>query len=207
MAKIFNIQRFCLHDGPGIRTTVFFMYCPLHCAWCHNPECNKWDFGQDITTSEILGVVLKDKKYYDNSGGGITVSGGEPLAQFDSLLDLLISAKEKGLHTTIETCGFAETRHFSALLPYVDLFLYDYKETDGEKHKEFTGQDNELILQNLDFLYENGAEIQLRCPIIPGYNDSAEHFAAIDAMREKYPRMPEPEQLPYHNLGEGKKFM
>lgn len=255
---IFNIQKFCVNDGPGIRTTVFLKGCPLKCAWCHNPEsqssepeimfykdkcvncercaavckngchifiggthiferekcvkcfeCTKTGCealekaGREISADEVLDEVLKDKIFYDNSGGGITLSGGEPLYQFEFSLEILKKVKENGLHTAVETCGFAADR-IKEISKYVDLFLFDYKETNDELHKKFTGVGNDVILKNLSLLNDMGKSIILRCPIIPGCNDRKEHFKGICAAANEFEHILHIELEPYHPLGESK---
>ena len=258
--SVLDIQRFSLHDGPGIRTTIFLKGCPLNCIWCCNPEsqsprselsydvskCNhcglcitecpndvfalannrlsvdslSCDFCGDCTTvceSEALKIygyplspaaiikeTLKDRTFYEASGGGITLSGGECMMQPVFVLELLKAAKSEGLHTCIETCGFAQEANFAKILPYTDLFLFDFKMADQHKHKAYTGQSNELILRNLEFLNSNGAEIILRCPIIPGVNDTLEHFDHIAALYHKLKGIKKVEVLPYHNFGDHK---
>ena len=236
---IFNIQRFCVNDGPGIRTTVFLKGCPLSCVWCHNPESQRFepeilfykdkctgcgrckcvtaadrDFvcfngakeicGKTVSADEVTAEVLKDKPFYENSGGGVTLSGGEPLAQYDFSLELLKKAKENGIHTAIETCGYAEKSKILEIAKYVDLFLFDCKETDQELHKEYTGFDNKIILDNLKALSDAGSKIILRCPIIPGFNDRAEHFKGISETAEKFIGIEHIEIEPFHPLGESK---
>ncbi len=257
---VLDILRFSLHDGPGIRTTVFLKGCPLNCDWCHNPEskaykpqlsfdssrctncmecipacgaralsqsgdklavnfdlCNACGdcvqacpadalkvYGRLRTVDDVMSVVLKDLPFYKRSGGGLTISGGEPMAQFEFTLELLKAARRYGIHTCIETSGHAPTRNFARLLGCVDLFLYDYKETDPADHKRTTSVSNSLILDNLEFLYSEAANIILRCPIIPGVNDTREHFAGIRALRRKYPKLLAVEIMPYHNMGKGK---
>jgi len=254
---LFDIHRFSLHDGPGIRTTVFLKGCPLSCKWCHNPEsqlykpqisfnserCNNcFDcvevcpanalqiindklllqyhlcdscgdcvpvcakdalkiYGYKLNTEEVIKIVLKDKEYFKNSDGGITISGGEPMTQFLFTKGLLVLAKQNDVHTCIETCGFAPSEKYLELMGLVDLFLYDYKETDSSKHKSFTGVSNELILKNLDLLYNSGANIILRCPIIPGINDSEKHVNGIKYLYTKYPHLIGIELMAYHNIG------
>ena len=257
--RIFNIQHFSLHDGPGIRTTVFFKGCPLNCIWCHNPEgidhkialsfdilkcigclacvkkcpavhktgenghfLNRKEckicggcagvcvthalemVGRDLSAEEILPELLQDRPFYENSGGGVTISGGEPVLQGDFLLDLALSLKKENIHVALETSGFCDFKTFLPLLPYVDLFLYDYKETNPELHKKFTGVTNELILENLEKLYDQRAKIFLRCPVIPGLNDRDDHFQGIADLLKKYPDIEGVELLPYHNLGYSK---
>ena len=236
---IFNIQRFCVNDGPGIRTTVFLKGCPLSCVWCHNPESQRFepeilfykdkctgcgrcvgitaadrDFvcfngakeicGKTVSANEVTAEVLKDKPFYENSGGGVTLSGGEPLAQYDFSLELLKMAQENGIHTAVETCGYAERSKILEIAKYVDLFLFDCKETDPELHKEYTGFDNKIILENLKALSDAGSKIILRCPIIPGFNDRAEHFKGISEIADKFSGIEHIEIEPFHPLGEGK---
>lgn len=236
---IFNIQKFCVNDGPGIRTTVFLKGCPLSCLWCHNPEsqaaekeilfyadqcvgCGRCsgitaensDFicfhgakeicGKVVSTEEVLREVLKDKIFYDNSNGGMTLSGGEPLYQFAFSLELLKKAKENGLHTAIETCGFASPEKIKQIAAYTDLFLFDYKETDSELHKKFVGVNNEIIISNLKLLDRLSKKIILRCPIIPGYNDRTEHFDGICRLANELTSILHVELEPYHSLGENK---
>lgn len=257
---VFDIQRFSLNDGPGIRTTVFLKGCPMKCLWCHNPESQSFKpqlsfnaekctdclecvracpsgvhknvnekhniifelcslsgecikacpsdalkiLGSQSSVDEIISEVLKDELYYKNSIGGITISGGEPLAQFEFTKALLIASKEAGLHTCVDTCGFAKQEYFEEILPYTDLFLFDYKATNPFNHKKLTGTDNKLVLDNLDFLYEKNASIILRCPLIPGINDSREDLERIAAMGNKYPMLKEINLLPYHPFGKDK---
>ena len=236
---VFNIQRFCVNDGPGIRTTVFLKGCPLSCVWCHNPESQRFepeilfykdkctgcgrckcvtaadrDFvcfngakeicGKTVSANEVTAEVLKDKPFYKNSGGGVTLSGGEPLAQYDFSLELLKKAKENGIHTAIETCGYAEKSKILEIAKYVDLFLFDCKETDQELHKEYTGFDNKIILDNLKALSDAGSKIILRCPIIPGFNDRAEHFKGISEIAGKLSGIKHIEVEPFHPHGESK---
>ncbi len=260
---VFNIQKFSVNDGPGIRTTVFLKGCPLNCLWCHNPEskhvqpelmyaphkcvscgkcqplcpngchtmkdgvhffdrtscigcgaCTTYCYnealslaGETKSVSEVIAEVMKDKPFYDNSGGGITLSGGEPMLQFDFTLALLKAAKEEGLHTAIETCGYAKVEQYREILPYVDLFLFDYKETDREKHRTFTGVYPDRIRECLAFLNENGASIILRCPIIPTLNDREEHLLGIAETANTYSAIREINIEPYHPLGNGKSEM
>lgn len=259
--RIFDIQRFSIHDGPGIRTAVFLKGCPLHCQWCHNPEsispepllgfspekcvacascaavceekaiaynregkavlnralcsvCGKCAqacapqafqmLGRDANVEEVIEVVLRDREYYAASGGGVTFTGGEPTWQPEFLQALLEAAKRAGLHTAIETSGFAAWAVFEKLLPATDLFLWDYKETDPGLHKAFTGQPNQMILANLRQLHDHGARIRLRCPMIPEYNARKEHLDGIAQTALSLPRLEGVELLPYHRLGRAK---
>lgn len=257
---IFDIQKFALHDGPGIRTAVFLKGCPLRCVWCCNPEsqqlrpqlsyirekcsgCNRCvhscalaslkpsndklsvDFngcsacgdcigectenalkiyGYRMEAWTIINEVLKDRDYFKNSGGGITLSGGEAMVQFEFALEILSIAKKNGLHTAIETSGYAQTSRFERIMPYVDLFIYDYKHTGNELHSRYTGVDQELILENLEFLYASKAQILVRCPVIPEINDTPEHFAGITNISRKYPNLQGIEILGYHDYGMAK---
>ncbi len=237
--EIFNIQKFCVNDGPGIRTTVFFKGCPLRCEWCHNPEsqtqekqimfypdkcsgCGRCrnltadnsDFicfnnakeicGKTVLSDYVIDEVMKDYEFYKNSGGGITLSGGEPLFQFEFALDILKKAKENDLHTAIETCGFADSDKIKQIAEYTDLFLFDFKESNPELHKTYTGVDNILIKKNLYLLNELKKDIILRCPVIPGYNDRKENYDKICELANTLTSIIGIEIEPYHAFGENK---
>lgn len=236
---IFNIQRFCVNDGPGIRTTVFLKGCPLSCVWCHNPESQsaapgilfyrdkctgcgrcrdltaddtafvcfhgaKEICGKTVDSEDVIALVRKDKVFYDASNGGMTLSGGEPLFQPEFTLALLKSAKENGIHTAIETCGFANTGIVREAAAFTDLFLFDYKETNPVLHRKFTGADNRRILDHLALLNELEKPVILRCPIIPGYNDREDHFLGISETANRFDCIEHVEIEPYHSLGTGK---
>lgn len=253
---IFNIQRFSIHDGPGIRSTVFLKGCPLNCLWCHNPEskqvqqqlsfqhkncagckvcekvctqkvhtfshnmhhidftkciacgkcidyCNKKALeliGYAISVDEIIEEVLKDRVYYETSGGGITLSGGEPLLQYEFSLAILKEAKTNHLHTCIETSGFCSQNVLKSIIPYTDMFLFDFKLSDEILHKKYTGVSLQPIIKNLQFLNKNGASVVLRCPIIPEINDFEEHFRMIAELSQML-CISQVELMPYHTLG------
>lgn len=213
---VFDIQRAALHDGPGVRTVIFLKGCYLRCQWCHNPE--SWSpepqtavqpdssgqyrtFGRTMSVDDVMQIVLRDRVYYETSGGGVTLSGGEPTLQFAFCKALLQASREQGITICLDTSGHDKQEDFEELLPLVDLFLYDYKLTSPELHLRWTDAGNELILRNLDFLYQSGAAILLRCPILPGINDSQEHLEGIAALCRKYPGLRGVEILPYHDIG------
>ena len=160
--------------------------------------------GRDVTVGEALAEVLKDKPFYETSGGGMTLSGGEPLMQIDFTEALLRAARGAGLNTCVETCGFAEHGRFERVTDWTDLFLYDLKETDPARHEEFTGAPLAPILRNLRALHDAGAAVLLRLPVVPGCNDRAEHFRAVAALVRDLPRLRGVEIMPYHRLGESK---
>ena len=257
---VFDIQRFSIHDGPGIRTTVFLKGCPLRCLWCHNPEsqdpgreisysetrcigcgrcvevcptgshtlengvhlfdresCTRCgtcaeacysnaleSVGRRMNVTEVLEEVLRDEPFYKTSGGGMTLSGGEPLAQFEFSRQLLAAAKKSGLHTAIETSGYAPVGRLSELIELVDLFLFDIKESDTKLHSIYVGVVTDLIQRNLTDLDRCGAQIVIRCPIIPGLNDRSDHFRGIAEVANRLDHLEEIHVLPYHPLGRDK---
>ena len=177
----------------------------IGCGACVPVGCEALELcGRERSVEDVLAEVLADRVYYEQSGGGMTVSGGEPTADIDFTEALLRAAKDADLHTAVETCGYTTEENLRRLLPVTDLFLFDYKETDPEKHREFTGVDNARILENLRFLSEAGAKIILRCPLIPGYNARPEHLRGIAAIAEELPGILHVELEPYHALGSGK---
>ena len=214
--RIFNIQRFSLHDGPGIRTIVFFKGCAMRCAWCCNPESQRREIesiiekgkektvGYDVSVADIMPEILSDLPYYRRSGGGVTLSGGEVLCQADFARELLKSCKEAGLHTAIESASSLSFSEIEKLLPYLDLYLMDIKHVDEKKHKEYTGVDNRLILENARRIASSGVELIIRTPVIPGFNDTAEEIKAISKFASSLPGVKEHHLLPYHRLGTDK---
>lgn len=273
--KIFDLQRWSLHDGPGIRTNVFFKGCPLRCQWCSNPESQENCFelaffqdkcigckscatncpyggiqtgdnglqidaricrhscyegkgkegtflcsegcyakalevmGREAAVDEILEEVLRDAAIYESSGGGLTVTGGEPFSQPVFLRELLCEAKQRGLHTAIESCMYARWEEIEACLPYIDFLFMDFKLLEEEKHRLYTGAGTQKIRGNMkkaaDYGAEKGLTIVIRTPVIPGINDTAEEIGGIaDWIRENLRGISDYQLLPYHRLGRGK---
>lgn len=258
-ALIFNIQKFSVHDGPGIRTTVFFKGCPLRCLWCHNPESqntkkemlydrdkcvlcgtcekvcpkkaikiengvlttdmNKCDFcgecvincmygareivGKEYTVDEVLNAVLKDKVFYEESGGGVTVSGGEPLMQIDFVEELLKRLKEENVHTAVDTSGAVSFEILERAAKYTDLFLFDLKVMDDEKHIEYIGASNKNIIENLKKLAKIHNNINLRMPIIEGVNADVSHIEKVLELIEDL-NIKKVNLLPYHDIAKHK---
>lgn len=215
--RIFDVQRFSVHDGPGIRTIVFLKGCFLRCKWCCNPEGQEFGIqemtmngktktvGKDVTVEEMLDIVERDRIYYGRSGGGLTLSGGECLGQIDFAKDLLRGAKERGINTAIESTGFASWDKIEQLIPYLDVYLMDIKHMDSRKHKEFTSQPNELILENAKKIAQNFNKLIIRTPVIPTFNDTEEEIRAI-ARYTKSIGVNEMHILPYHRLGRDKYY-
>ncbi len=251
---IFDIKKFSIHDGPGIRTTVFLKGCPLHCSWCHNPEgitsfieIYFWEnrciachecvevcetgalsfingkrvhdsslcqvcgacaqacpteateiIGMELTVETLMEEIQKDIIYYDQSGGGVTFSGGEPLLQVDFLEQVLQRCQDIGIHTTIDTAGYVPRETLTRVLPYTDLFLYDIKIIDSDKHYFFTGVHNHRILENLKLLVQGGAQIIPRIPIIPGINDDDENIIQTGTFLRQLSGITQINILPYH---------
>jgi pyruvate formate lyase activating enzyme len=257
-ATIFDIQRYSVHDGPGIRTLVFFKGCPLRCRWCQNPEsldsereiaffaskciacgecakaCTKGAIvleagrridrslcdrcgrcaevcyaealtaiGKEYDVRTLLDVVERDRPFYEQSGGGVTVSGGEPTLQFDFLLGFLRAAKEAGLNTVIETCGAFAWSKFRKLLPYLDIIYFDLKVIDEKEHKRLTRTGNKRILANARRLVESGKKVVFRVPLVPGMTDTEQNLSDLIDLLGEFERE-EVHLLPYHKMGESK---
>lgn len=259
VGRLLDAKRFSIHDGPGIRTTLFFKGCVLKCLWCHNPEsispepqlgfywqkciscgecaeicaekvhifngsshhlehknctfCGQCErscpgkalkiYGRNVTVEEAVNIALADKVFYQKSGGGVTLSGGEPLLQINFAEALLKALKAADLHTAVDSCACVKTGAFERVLPFTDIFLIDFKHADSAEHRKLTGQGNEQIKENLQWLSRQGSTIEIRIPVVPGCNDSAEnmHQTAdflgtldLEAVR----------LLPYHSLARGK---
>lgn len=214
--RIFNVQRYSIHDGPGIRTIIFFKGCFMRCAWCCNPESQEYKIqtliengtpktvGEDVTVQGIMPEILSDLPYYRRSGGGVTLSGGEVLAQPDFAEALLKECKKNGLHTAIESTANAPWQVIERILPYLDLYLLDIKHINSEKHKKFTTSGNEQILENAKKLANSGVELIIRTPVIPTFNDTPEEISAIAKFASSLKGVKEHHLLPYHRLGQDK---
>ena len=235
---VFDIQRFSVHDGPGIRTTVFMKGCPLRCRWCHNPEglspklqlqffedkcvgcgsCGKREklsdaercntealtvCGRELDESDVISEVLKDRIFYSDNGG-ITLSGGECLLQADFVASVLSLAKAEGLHTAIDTCGCVNWGDIEKTLDFCDLYLYDIKCLDPTLHKEYTGVDNSLIIENLKRLSACGKDIWIRVPVIPDFNNNEAEMKAIAELVSTLSSVKQVTLMPYHTLGASK---
>lgn len=264
-AKIFNVQKYNMHDGPGVRTLVFFQGCPLRCEWCSNPEgqykshqvlfkqdqcincgacvsvcpvglhkvdaagnhfvdrniecvgCRKCEdicmnnalaiVGETKTIAELVDIVEEDRPFYETSGGGVTLGGGEVLAQPEAAASLLQACKQRGINTAIETCGYARPEVIEKVAPFVDLFLYDVKHMNSERHREITGVRNEMILQNLIWLLENRYNVKIRMPMLKGVNDGEEEILQLVEMLKPYQDLKNfkgVDLLPYHKMGVNK---
>jgi len=216
---IFDIKRFAIHDGPGIRLTFFLTGCPLSCWWCHNPEglreipaggkrhdaAGAAQLGErTITVSELLAEIAKEQIFIDESGGGATFSGGEPMAQLDFLDEALAACREREIHTVVDTCGYAPPESFERIAAKVDLFLYDLKVMNDEAHREYTGVSNQLIHENLKLLVEMGRQVLVRIPVVPGFTDSASNATATADLLLKAGGIREICLLPYHKAASAK---
>ncbi len=196
---IFSIKRYSIHDGPGIRVSFFMKGCPLSCWWCHNPEGispdpeiveeshrigeklikRKENAGKYYSADDLLRILERERIFMTESNGGVTFSGGEPLYQFDFLLEALRACRANGFHTAVDTSGYSSAENYLAILPYTNLFLFDIKHLDDLKHVECTGVSNARILENFDLISGSRSDIYVRIPVIPGYNDSQEHLERL----------------------------
>lgn len=223
---IFDIKRFAIHDGPGIRTTVFFKGCSLSCQWCHNPESRssecqyyikkqklngksferKETIGKYIEINDLLEEIEKDRIFYEESNGGVTFSGGEPLMQSIALKEISNSCKKIGIHTTLDTTGFIKEEEFKETINDIDLFLYDIKHLVDKVHMEFTGVSNKLILKNLFHLFETKRNVIIRFPVIPDVNTDEKHLGLMAELLVKIrnEQIFRIDLLPYHKIGSDK---
>ncbi len=257
-AKIFEIKRFAVHDGDGIRTTVFLKGCPLKCVWCHNPEgigfkpqiafysdkcigcgecaavcpsgahvmtneghvfdrekcisCGKCAevclgnalnfYGREMSADELMEVLLEDRAFYENSGGGVTLSGGECLMQADFCAELLKKLKDNNINTAVDTCGFVRRDAIEKVMPYTDVFLYDVKAFDSDVHTKCTGHPNDIILDNLRYIDSCAKAIEIRIPFVPGYNDG--EIEKIGEFLSELKHVKKVRVLPYHNYAGSK---
>lgn len=216
---IFDIKKYAILDGPGIRTTVFLKGCPLRCWWCHNPEGQhpgiesfsidgnaQETIGRRVTVDEVMSEVEKDIIFYDQSGGGVTFSGGEALQQVPFLRELLKRSREKGIRTVVDTCGAVATKWFETILDLVDIFLYDVKLVDEQDHIKYTGKSNKLILRNLHYLVNCGAQVNIRIPLVPGITDTEINVDRLLTLLSTLPGISEVNLLPYHRAA-GAKYL
>lgn len=219
---IFDIKHCAIHDGPGIRTTIFFKGCPLNCWWCHNPESINSDIqkikrirkigntefaeeaniGRRISVAQALEEIEKDLVFYEESGGGVTFSGGEPLMQPEFLKELAENCKKKGIHTTLDTSGHANVSALKMIMPYIDLFLFDIKLLDDNIHQKYTGVSHKQILKTLEFISIRQKKIIIRYPLIPGVNNSPEQLSQLRNFIDG--RYNEIHILPYHKIASHK---
>lgn len=259
---IFDIKRYAIHDGPGIRTTIFFKGCTLRCLWCHNPEgierereimfrsercsvecqdcvficpqgaitkkrkavsidplrcdlCAKCEeacayeavelVGREVSVQDVIDEIEKDRIFYDESKGGVTFSGGEPLVQPDFLLELLTELKKRDVHTAVDTSGFVPFEILERISQKANLLLFDLKVMDEEKHKKYTGESNTLILENLRKLFKNGKKVIIRMPVLAGVNDDDENIQKQAEFLRSCGRIEEIDLLLYHRGGEAKR--
>ena len=221
---IFDIKRFAVHDGPGIRQTIFFKGCPLKCIWCHNPEsrCSRVEqvakkyfldrkhftekitIGRIVTVDEMMREIEKEIIFFDESSGGVTFSGGEPLKQPEFLNELIIQCKKKAIHTTLDTCGYAPVDIFINSIQKTDLILYDLKLIDDEQHKSYTGVSNQIIIENLKTALSFKKNVILRFIVIPEITDTAENIKLMKTFLATLNEINEIHLLPYHNLTKDK---
>jgi pyruvate formate lyase activating enzyme len=226
VGTVFDIRRFTMGDGPGVRTTVFLKGCPLRCSWCHNPE-GRGQYPETVRyrlpdgqggfheTEQVIGAtydietlmteILKERNVMNESGGGVTFSGGEPMLQHLFLTEALKRCKKEGLHTVVDTNGYAETEVMAAVAEFTDLFLFDIKHSDSAKHMEFTAVSTVRIAENLRYLLQNGQRVWIRIPIVPGFNHSRQEVLQIIAFLKNMPDGIEVVQLiPYRQDGMAK---
>lgn len=223
---IYDIKKYAIHDGPGIRTTVFLKGCPLDCWWCHNPESRQTvpesrknlhphkyirllsktpDFvGSRVNAADVMDELRKDVLFYDQSGGGVTFSGGEPMLQPDFLKSMLEVCQSEEIHTAVDTSGYVAFDVLHEIAEYTDLFLYDLKLMDDELHKKYVGFSNRLILENIVKLQELDVKIQVRIPLIPGITDTDNNLSDIMKFLKEKTRLKGVDLLPFNQMGKSK---
>lgn len=223
---IFSVKRYSIHDGPGIRVTFFMKGCPLSCWWCHNPEgistgiettvnstrVGDTEFieneavGKFYSVDDILEILEKERIFLQQSDGGVTFSGGEPMMQSEFLLETLKVCKSNGYHTAVDTSGYALAERFQAVIPFTDLFLFDLKHLDASRHLEYTGVLNTGILENLKMILKSGKDVMVRIPVIPGKNDDAENLSGTRELLSslKCKNLKKINLLPFHRIGKSK---
>ena len=217
---VFKIKKYALHDGPGIRTTIFFKGCPLACRWCHNPEgidpqpqtilrsTSSGEIEETIGTvmgvDELVARIEKDQLFYDESGGGVTFSGGEPLDQPDFLAALLDACNRREIHTALDTSGHASPAVLEKMLPRLQLVLYDLKIMDAGRHRRYTGVSNERILDNLQRIDRTSIPIRIRVPLIPGVTDGQDNLERIARLAASLTSVEGIDLLPFHRIGSDK---
>lgn len=216
VGRIFDIQKFSVHDGPGIRTIVFLKGCLFRCKWCCNPESQSFEMqqmnmagkpktvGRDVTVREVMAEVAKDMNYYKRSGGGLTLSGGESLLQPEFAKALLMTAHSYGINTAIESTGAVKFETIEDLLPHIDYFLMDIKHMNSQKHEEFIGKPNTLVLENAVKIAEKANNLVIRVPVIPTFNDTEEEIGEIAKFTTSLKNVKKMHILPYHRLGQDK---
>ena len=223
---IFNIRRYSIHDGPGIRVTFFLKGCPLGCLWCHNPEGisplqesvininrvgakefhSEEEVGKYYSGMDIIEILKKESVFINQSNGGVTFSGGEPMLQFEFLLETLKLCKENGYRTAVDTSGYSSPENYKAILPFTDIFLFDLKHMDEGRHKEYTGVTNTLILDNYKFLINSGKDMLVRIPVIPGFNDDQDNLGRLREfiIITRTDSLKKINLLPFHKIGSSK---
>ncbi|MBO5525967.1 MAG: pyruvate formate lyase-activating protein [Clostridia bacterium] len=207
MGAVHSFESFGTVDGPGIRFVVFMQGCPMRCLYCHNPDTQPFGKGKEYTPQEVAKNVLRYRNYFSN-GGGVTVSGGEPLAQVGFLKELFTILKREGIHTCVDTSGATfrpnDTSAFDELLPLVDLFLLDIKEYNDETHKRLTGRSNETILAFARYLSERKKPMWVRYVLVPGLTDNEDDMRSLRAFLDTLTNVEKVEVLPYHTMGKVK---
>jgi pyruvate formate lyase activating enzyme len=223
---IFSVKRYSINDGPGIRVTFFMKGCPLSCLWCHNPEgispereiadltrkvgeiefSSEEEIGKYYSVENVLEILEKERIFFQQSNGGVTFSGGEPMMQFEFLLAALKACKANGYNTAVDTSGYASQEYYKAIIPFTDLFLFDIKHLDDSKHIEYTGVSNIGILNNFNMILKSGKGLVVRIPIVPGKNDDTAHLSKLREFLSaaRTYNLKKINLLPFHRIGASK---